>query len=383
MSLRTRLLAAATLLVVSLAVSGFLIVRTADNSALHQVDNQLTATLPIAIGLVRSRPPPAPSPPAPSPPLPTPPLAERTNSLSDTYLARVVDGHRTTLASPRAAKGSTPQTPPVVASAIGSAHPVIVHSVHGSGRWRAILLRTPAGNQVLVAIYLGPVDATASQLRTAVFVAGGVMAIILLAAGFWIERLGLRPITRMRRVAEAVVAGDRKRRVAPGSPGGETSDLASALNSMLDQQYVTEARLRQFVADASHELRTPTAVISGLAQLWRQGELRDGLALEDAMRRIGQESARMKGLVEELLLLARLDEGMPMRHDPVDLAGMVRDVLAGAAANHPSRQITAELDEGFRVPGEPAALRRMVSNLITNALIHTSSPVTVRVTVHA
>ncbi len=86
---------------------------------------------------------------------------------------------------------------------------------------------------------------------------------------------------------------------------------------MLDQQQAIEDRLRQFVADASHELRTPTSVISGLTQLWRQGDLRDGQALQDAMRRIGQESTRMTALVEEFLLLARLDEGMPIHRQPV------------------------------------------------------------------
>jgi two-component system OmpR family sensor kinase len=227
---------------------------------------------------------------------------------------------------------------------------------------------------------MGPVDATTAQLRTAVLVVGGVMALILLTAGFWIERLGLRPIVGMKHVAEAIIAGDRERRVTASSTAAETAELASTLNSMLDQQQAIEARLRQFVADASHELRTPTAAISGLAQLWRQGELRDGPGLQDAMRRIGQESARMKGLVEELLLLARLDEGMPLRREPVDLTEIIEDVLQSAAATHPSRHIDAELEAGVTVPGEPQALRRLAANLISNALNHTppGSAITVR-----
>ncbi len=373
MSLRARLLAAAAALVVSLAVSGFLIVRTVENSELHQVDNQLRASAPIALGITRN------SQPLSSRPPTTFPEPPRINTLSDRYLAIIVNGKQTTLLAPEAAKGQRPKTPSVVAQSVASARPQTVASSNGSGRWRAILLKSPDGNENLIAVYMGPVDATTSQLRTAVFAAGGVVAVILLAVGFWIERLGLRPIARMRTVAEAVVAGDRKRRVTAGVPVGETADLATALNSMLDQQNAVEDRLRQFLADASHELRTPTSVISGLAQLWRQGELRDGQALEDAMRRIGQESARMKALVEELLLLARLDEGMQLRSESVDIGELVQDVLETARSTHPSRSITTELDTNVSVQGEPAALRRVISNLITNALIHTpsSSAVTV------
>jgi len=244
------------------------------------------------------------------------------------------------------------------------------------------LTQTPTGRQLLVAVYMGSVDATTSQLKAAVFTVGAVMALILVVAGFWVERLGLRPIASMKRVAEAIVAGDRKRRVATGSSGAETADLAGALNSMLDQQNAIEERLRQFVADASHELRTPTSVISGLAQLWRQGDLCEGPDLQDAMRRIGQESARMRVLVEELLLLARLDEGKPLHTETVDLAGVVQDVVQSGAATHPSRQIQLELDPTVTIPGEPEAIHRLTSNLVNNALTHTppSSPVTVRLT---
>jgi two-component system OmpR family sensor kinase len=149
---------------------------------------------------------------------------------------------------------------------------------------------------------------------------------------------------------------------------------------MLDQQQAIEDRLRQFLADASHELRTPTSVISGLTQLWRQGDLRDGEALQDAMRRIGQESARMKALVEELLLLARLDEGMPLNRQPVDLSALAQDVLHDARSTNPSRQTSAQIEPDIRTPGDEAALRRVVSNLVTNALIHTpaESGLTVR-----
>ena len=214
--------------------------------------------------------------------------------------------------------------------------PTTVSSVHGSGRWRAVTLRTFSGRDVLVALYMGPVDATASELRVAVLAAGGIVAAILLACGFWLERLGLRPIAEMKSVADAIAAGDRTRRITNQPPGKEAAHLARAFNTMLDKQSEIEDRLLQFVADASHELRTPTSVISGLAQLWRQGDLREGEELEEAMRRVGQESNRMRALVEELLLLARLDSGAHLESQPVDLGRLARDVVAGGR-HHPSQ----------------------------------------------
>ena len=361
MSLRTRLLAAAVLLVSCLAVSGYLIIRTVENAELHQLDSQLTNSIPVAAGVARNRPP----------GLGNPPQVAQPDRLSNTYLAVISGEQRTTIAAPQAADGQEPQTPSTISSSIASAKPTTVPSVKGSGRWRAIVLQTPDGNQLLLAAFMGPVDSTTTELKTAVFVGAGVTAIILLAAGIWIEQLGLRPIARMKRTAEAILGGDRDQRIDASHAGAETADLASALNSMLDQQQAIEDRLRQFVADTSHELRTPTSVISGLSQLWRQGDLRDGQALQDAMRRIGQESTRIKALVEELLLLARLDEGMPIQQHPLDLTALVDDVLADATSTNPSRHITADLEPHVHVAGDQVALHRVVSNLITNALIHT------------
>ena len=370
MSLRARLLAAAVLLIAGLVLSGFLIIRTVERSELHQLDTQLGASIPVAVGVAHAQPPlSAGRPPAPPP-----------DRLSDTYVAVISNGQRTTLASPQATNGKQPQSPPTAATSITNMKPTTVSSLNGSGRWRAALLGIPDNQQLLVAAFMGPVDSTTAEMRTAVLVAGAIAVLILLAAGFWIEQLGLRPIARMRGVAEAILAGDRRQRVPISSAGAETADLAAALNSVLDQQQAIEDRLRQFLADASHELRTPTSVISGLTQLWRQGDLRDGEALEDAMRRIGQESGRMKGLVEELLLLARLDEGMPLHRQPVDLTAVTGDVVDDAVAANPSRPIHADIEAGVSVPGEDTALRRVVNNLVTNALRHTppSSAVVIR-----
>jgi two-component system OmpR family sensor kinase len=378
-SLRFRLLVAAAVLVAALAGVGYSLIRTVEDSQIQQVDRQLDVMLPIAAGMSQgSRPFPRPNPPfSPSG------RAGLSNELqlSDMYVATIDNGQVHTIAAPQSAGGATPKAPPVQSLSGSTPRAETVSSVHGSGRWRAITLRTFSGREVLVALYLGPVDATASELRAAVLAAGGIVAVVLLACGFWLERLGLRPIADMKSVADAIAAGDRTRRITARPRGKEAAHLARALNTMLDKQNEIEDRLLQFVADASHELRTPTSVISGLAQLWRQGDLREGEELEQAMRRVGQESNRMRALVEELLLLARLDSGAHLETQPVDIGRLARDVLADAAITNPSRQVTTRIDDNVTAFGDETALRRVVSNLVTNALTHTpaASGVSVRV----
>jgi len=223
-------------------------------------------------------------------------------------------------------------------------------------------------------------DATAGKLRLAVATAGAILLVVLASAAFWVARLGLRPIAEVTEVADSIAAGDRSRRVRTPGSGTEAAHLTRAFNVMLDQQEALEARLRQFVADASHELRTPVSAIQGFLQLWQQGYLREGPQFDDAVRRIGQESARMAGLVEDLLMLARLDEGQPLLRDQVDLVPLVDDVVLGASSTHPSRHIRTEKDGPAIVVGDEKALRQVIENLVTNALIHT--PSTASLTIH-
>jgi two-component system OmpR family sensor kinase len=150
---------------------------------------------------------------------------------------------------------------------------------------------------------------------------------------------------------------------------------------MLDEQQSIESRLRQFVADASHELRTPVSVILGVTDLWRQGDLRSGEARDDAMRRIGQSGARMAGLVGNLLLLARLDEGRSLSSGPVDLSKLVDGVVKDASATHPLRTVCVDAPGPIMVQGEEASLRQVIVNLVTNSLTYT--PTTATITVHA
>jgi two-component system OmpR family sensor kinase len=159
--------------------------------------------------------------------------------------------------------------------------------------------------------------------------------------------------------------------------------VARAFNVMLDEEQGVEEHLRRFVADASHELRTPVTVIQGVAELWREGALAGAGAIDDALRRVGQESARMAALVEDLLLLARLDEGLPLGHDIVDLSQVVRDVLTDLSPMYPSQVTVDEIDDGIATPGDSLRLRQVLGNLLSNAFVHSPSGTRVRIRVRS
>ena len=168
-------------------------------------------------------------------------------------------------------------------------------------------------------------------------------------------RLGIRPIKQMTDAAQQIAAGDRSHRVPELAPSTEAGQLGGALNHMLDeldesfeQQAASEDRLRRFVADASHELRTPVTTIRGYAELYRIGGLPPGDGLDEAMRRTEQEAVRMARLVDDLLTLAKLDEGRPLERRPVDLAVLVADAARDAGA----------VDAGRRDHDRAAAGRR-------------------------
>src|SRR6478752_3035845 len=191
-------------------------------------------------------------------------------------------------------------------------------SMSGTGRYRALAVRVP-GAVNIVALSLQDVDATMGRLRTVLVVAIAIVIGILGLVVFWVLRLGVRPLKRMTKTAGAIAAGDLSERVPAEADGTEARELGDALNAMVTtiegafaERSASEARLRRFVADASHELRTPVTTIRGYAELYRHGGLDDAADLDQAMRRTEQESVRMASLVDDLLLLARLDEGRPL-----------------------------------------------------------------------
>ena len=379
MTLRLRLYIAAAILLSVVALLGVLLVRSVEHSEFEQIDQQLKTAAPVVGLFDRPSDGQAPNGPPIRPPTSIQGPAS-TNRISEFYIAVVTDTTRYVLFTPLNGQGSVPQLPEAATS---PGHPVsisTVGSLTGSERWRAILITSPSRpTKLLVAASLAQVDATASRLRLAAIGAAAIILIVLLAAGFWVGRLGLRPIAEVTDVADAIAAGNRSRRVAGATGKTEAAHLARAINVMHDEQQAADARLRQVVADASHELRTPVSVIVGISDLWRQGALRAGEASDDAMRRIGQSGQRMGGLVEDLLLLAHLDDGRPIEFVGVDLEPLLHDAIHDASATDPLRHITLEVSDRVSVMGDETALRQVIANLVTNSLRHTPSSATITI----
>jgi two-component system OmpR family sensor kinase len=264
----------------------------------------------------------------------------------------------------------------------------VVHNRTGA-EYRVVTSRAPDGDLTVVAV---PLQETNQTLHRLLLVESLVVSRVLLALGLlaWLlVRLGLRPLDRIGATAGAIAGGDLSRRVSPATDKTEVGRLGLALNAMLGrleaafaERKASEDRLRQFLSDASHELRTPLSSIRGYAELFRIGAAREPADTEKAMRRIEEEAARMGVLVEDLLVLARLDEVRDVVHEPVDVARVARDGVDDARATAPDREIDLEADSGVIVSGEPSQLRQVLANLLRNALVHTpaGTPVEVRVT---
>lgn len=259
-------------------------------------------------------------------------------------------------------------------------------------RYRVLVRDAPGGAYVVTAAPLDGVDSTIANLQLVIAATSlGVLAILSAVAWFVIRR-GLQPVDDMIATAGVIAGGDLTQRVSYADPASEVGQLGHALNVMLGriessfaEKEESERRLRQFVADASHELRTPLTSIRGYAELYRSGATNSPEAVERAMSRIEAEGIRMGRLVEDLLLLARLDQGRPLREEPVDLVRLVDFAVMDARAVDPQRNITFTHPEEARVLGDSDRLRQVIDNLLTNARVHTDpgTPVSVDITVHA
>jgi len=234
------------------------------------------------------------------------------------------------------------------------------------------------GQIVVLAIPLSQVQSTLSELLLfeALIGIGVVLATALLA--FFIIQIGLRPLQRMGVVADHIAAGDLTRRVEPATPRTEIGRLGLALNSMLtqieaafEQRKASENRLRRFIADASHELRTPLTSVRGYSEMLRRGASESPADSELARRRIEEEAVRMSTLVDDMLLIARLDQGRPLENQPVDLQVIARDAAADARVVAPQREIKLEAAAPIVVTGDDIRLRQVVGNLVRNAIVHT------------
>nr|WP_246330827.1 HAMP domain-containing sensor histidine kinase [Saccharopolyspora hordei] len=258
----------------------------------------------------------------------------------------------------------------------------------GGADWRVRTVALPNGRVAVLALSLSTVDATVRQLVTIELAVGGVVLVVLAAAAAVTVRLSLRPLDRIERTADAIAAGHLDRRVPDQDPRTEAGRLGAALNTMLgrlvdalQQRERSEQRLRRFVADASHELRTPLTSIRGFAELYRRSDQHRPEDVRMMMRRIESEAVRMGGLVEDMLLLARLDRERTVDLAELDLVPLVQDVVADGRARDPDREITWRGPEQLRVLGDGPRVRQVLTNLLSNALLHSTpgSPITVEV----
>jgi len=260
-------------------------------------------------------------------------------------------------------------------------------TVNGTGsQWRVRAL-TVSSSDLLVAIAVPfdrEVDSISERARNTM-VGIGLLALALVAGvGYFAITNTFRPLKAIEETASRIAAGDLSQRVSTYPPGTELGRLSAALNTMLgriedsfDGQTRSEKRIRQFVSDASHELRTPLVTIRGYAELYRQGAVTDPEHIAQAMSRIEAEAKRMGVLVEDLVLLARMDELRQTETGPVDLGAIVRDAAADAAAQDPDRDIAFIGLDGEDAPpvppviGSDAKLRQVIVNLVGNAVRHT------------
>jgi two-component system OmpR family sensor kinase len=260
----------------------------------------------------------------------------------------------------------------------------------GGGDFRVLAESLARGGSLVVALPLDPVHDTLRRLVVVELAVAGAVLGVLSVLAWWLSGIGLRPLDRIDQTAAAIAGGEAGRRVPDTDPRTEVGRLGASINTMLarieealDERQASEDRLRRFVSDASHELRSPLTSIRGYAELFRRGADQRPEDLAVAMRRIEEESARMGRLVDDLLLLARLDEQPSVERRPVDVAAIAADAVADARATQPEREITAELPTDAFVRGDDARIRQAVGNLVINALTHTppSATVSVRVSV--
>jgi two-component system OmpR family sensor kinase len=287
--------------------------------------------------------------------------------------------------------------------------PYTTMSPNGRVRWRMLATVLPNGSVLHLGENMSTVDSAVHQVYVAEVLVGSVVLVLLASLGVGLVRASLRPLREIERTAAAIADGDLTRRVPDHEPRDgpartELGRLSRALNAMLGQIEAaftarekseraalesearalrSEEKMRQFVADASHELRTPLTSIRGFAELYRQSAEKEPERAARLIGRIEQEAARMGLLVEDLLLLARLDEERPLAPAELELQVVAGDAVAAARAVAPDREITLDIPEGtgpVRVLADESRLRQVVDNLVSNALTHTpaGSPVWLR-----
>ena len=388
-SLRGRLLIGViSLVVVGLLISGIATYFMLQNSLLSRIDDQLRArsTVETAVAVLIS---------------PQCQLSRGQGSVTNFpsgTVTELIGPDGTVLAACRVqqfgSNNSTarPVLPASLEKTVGD-NPVQPFTVEGTGgvsRFRITNWSENSfpGDVVVFAVPLTETQSTLSALlllelliSAAVVAATAILALLII-------RVSLRPLEKMGAVAQDIAAGDLTRRVEPATPQTEIGRLGLALNGMLSQieaafaeRTASNHRLRRVIADASHELRTPLTSIRGYAEMLRRGAAESPADSESARRRIEEESIRMTGLVDDLLVLARLDQGRPLAKEDVDLRAIANDAVADARVVAPHREISLSANGPVVVTGDDTRLRQVMGNLLRNALVHTPQQTAIEVTV--
>jgi two-component system OmpR family sensor kinase len=245
---------------------------------------------------------------------------------------------------------------------------------------RAVVQILPTGlGSVVVANSLADVDRTLQRLGFFFLILGLIALTAVGLVSRWIIAISLKPLEQVEETAEAIAGGDLSARLPAAKPDTEVGRLTTALNTMLarieesfEARVNSESKLRRFVADASHELRTPLTAIRGFAELHRQGAVVGEVNTKELVGRIEKESIRMSTLVEDLLLLARLDQSREMTQEPVDLNTLLTEAVASAKAAGPNHLIELSLPSAeVFVLGDSQRIHQVVANLLANARTHT------------
>ncbi len=367
MSLRLRLVIGISVVIaVSLGLLGFAVVKSTRNDLQGATTRQLERSLSNRVN-ANPRPPIAPG--AESDP----------RGLATAHIA--VSGNGDVIISEPAGPPSEPLPLPQLAAAditrLRTGVSLTVGSVDGSLRYLVLASPTTDGRLEIEGAPLDGIDRTMSALITRFLLGAVIMLLLAAAAVMLVVSQGLRPLRKVIDTADAVAAGERDQRIPTDEGPSEIRHLSGALDRMLQQQRASliereesELRLRRFISDASHELQTPITSVLGWTELQRKGALdADGAAM--AMARIESESRRMSVLVEDLLLLARLDEHRRLQQVSVDLAAVAHDAVIDAQAVEPGRSITCDAPAPVMVSGDPARLRQVVDNLLRNVRVHT------------
>ena len=255
----------------------------------------------------------------------------------------------------------------------------------GGPSFRVRASKLDDGNVLIVGVPLDATNSTLNRLLVIELIVTGAALIAAVLLGWWLVRVGLRPLEEVERTAESIAEGELDHRVPGENTKTEVGRMARTINIMLariqrafTERDATEAelrasegRLRRFVADASHELRTPVSAVSAYAEMYQLGMVKPGAELDRAMAGISQESARMGRLVEDLLTLARLDEGLPLERRAVELVKLGADAVHTAAAVGPDWPVRLEAARPVEVVGDPLRLRQVLDNLLSNVRAHT------------